>query len=219
MGLISATIRLTGTAPSSSKSPLSFPNGSRAGRSRLVQVVRTVSASTFGPHGPRGKVHQRKEHVRAFVVAVARGASRRAPEGLLLGAAHAVAVRIERLELHHFAGSAGWRSPLRRSKRSPSPCAGSRPAPPGYSYAVWSSRMGSAVCAKQVDDGSAVQPEGLRADPQLQHLPALGALKRRNHKHDFRPVRRSRPPQIRSSPVRSRKKNFCGKQKYSCNSR
>src|ERR1700736_1483233 len=48
VGLRRQTIRVIGAFPSSSKSPASFPNERRAGRSRLVQVVRTVSVPVSG---------------------------------------------------------------------------------------------------------------------------------------------------------------------------
>ena len=96
-------MRLTGTAPSSSKSPASLPNGSRAGRSRLVQRVRTVSASTLGRTGREERsTSERNTSVPSSSRsrrAAARRARRPAPSP-----AHAVAIGIERLETDHFLG-------------------------------------------------------------------------------------------------------------------
>ena len=102
-------MRLMGTAPSISKSPASLPNGSRDGRSRLVQMVRTVSASTSGSTGrPERSTSERKTSVPS---------SSRWPEGrrvacqkvLILARFCAVAEGIKRLELDDLVATADWR--------------------------------------------------------------------------------------------------------------
>ena len=217
MGFFSATIRFTAELVSSSKSPASFPNGSRAGRSRFVHVVRIVSASVSGRTGRDDR------STSEIVISVpsslrpARRSSMGKPECLLLVANRGVAVRVERLEHHRFAVLRIDAYDLIDGEDF----GRVRPAHVRHDRVlvlplIQQNRLGGLI--EKIDDRRAPEPKRLIRDAELQHLLALILVVGADQKDDS--ARSLKPDaQTSSSPVRSRKKNFSGKVKYSCSSR
>src|SRR6266853_1750779 len=157
-------------------------------------------------HGPSGEVHQREKNFRAFVVATAGRAAARIPKGLLAFflPRGSVAKTVEGLKLHDLMGVAVWRDHIINGENL------ERVPPPN----IWNDgifeiglvqKNGLRGQGKEIDDWRASEPQGSCRNVEIKQTTS---------------TRGPKPAFSRASrPVRSRKKNFSGKLKYSCRRR